>query len=378
MLNTHNTTINKMVSFSLTNSIFLTIFSICTLVQLIESIPVITLPPNIKVPAVLVFGDSIVDPGNNNNLVTLAKSNYPPYGRDFMGGKATGRFSNGKIPSDLIVEALGIKELLPAYNDPSLGPNDLLTGVSFASGAAGYDPVTAKLAMALSMDKQMDMFKEYLAKVTAAGGEEKAKSILSESVYLVVAGSDDLANTYYLSRLRNNYDIPAYTDLMVQGASSFIQGLYDMGARRIGVFSAAPIGCLPSQRTLAGGKARKCVENYNEAAQLFNSKLSSALDILTSKFVHGRAVYVDIYNPLQELIDHPHKYGFEEVTRGCCGTGTIESTVLCNELNPFTCDDVSKYVFWDSYHPTERAYVILFGPIVEKYVNSFVCDNSAC
>ncbi|KAI3960648.1 hypothetical protein MKX01_003822, partial [Papaver californicum] len=206
-------------------------------------------------------------------------------------------------------QALGVKELLPAYLDPSLKPADLLTGVSFASGAAGYDPLTAKLAMALSLEQQMDLFKEYLAKVTAIVGEAKAKSIVSESVYLVVAGSDDLANTYFLSKLRNNYDIPAYIDFMAERASSFIQGLYDMGARRIGVFSAAPIGCLPSQRTLAGGKARNCVENYNEAAQLFNSKLSSALDKLNSEFVHGRAVYVDIYNPLQELIDHPHKYG---------------------------------------------------------------------
>ncbi|KAI3954923.1 hypothetical protein MKW92_031953 [Papaver armeniacum] len=367
-----------MVSFASTTSIFLTIVSICTLVQLIESIPVIKLPPNIKIPAILVFGDSIVDPGNNNNMVTLAKSNYLPYGRDFQGGNPSGRFSNGKIPTDLIVEALGIKELLPAYNDPSLKPADLLTGVSFASGAAGYDPLTSKLATAISMDKQMDLFKEYLAKVTAIGGQAKAKSILSESVYLVVAGSDDLANTYYGSRLRNNYDIPAYTDFMVEGASSFIQELYNLGARRIGVLGTPPIGCLPSQRTLAGGKARNCVENYNEAAQLFNSKLTSALDKLTSKFVHGRAIYVDIYNPLQYIVDHPGKYGFEEVTRGCCGTGTIESTFLCNELNPFTCDDVSKYVFWDSYHPTQKAYELLFGPIVKKYLNSFLCDNGLC
>ena len=54
------------------------------------------------VPALLVFGDSLVDPGNNNVLPTVARSNFPPYGRDFLGHKATGRFSNGKIATDVI------------------------------------------------------------------------------------------------------------------------------------------------------------------------------------------------------------------------------------------------------------------------------------
>lgn len=62
----------------------------------------IKLPRNESIPAVFVFGDSIVDTGNNNNLVTPVKSNFPPYGRDFMGGIPTGRFSNGKVPPDLI------------------------------------------------------------------------------------------------------------------------------------------------------------------------------------------------------------------------------------------------------------------------------------
>ena len=55
-----------------------------------------------RVPAVFAFGDSIVDPGNNNMLLTPAKCNFPPYGRDFIGHRATGRFSNGKIPTDFI------------------------------------------------------------------------------------------------------------------------------------------------------------------------------------------------------------------------------------------------------------------------------------
>lgn len=57
---------------------------------------------NRTTPALIVFGDSVVDPGNNNAIVTTVKCNFPPYGKDFINHKATGRFSNGKIPSDMI------------------------------------------------------------------------------------------------------------------------------------------------------------------------------------------------------------------------------------------------------------------------------------
>lgn len=53
---------------------------------------------------------------------------------------------------------------------------------------------------------------------------------------------------------------------------------------------------------------------------------------------------------------------------GCCGTGAIEITVLCNELSG-TCHDNSKYVFWDGMHPTEKAYKVLVDQIIEKYVH---------
>ena len=53
------------------------------------------------VPAMFVFGDSLIDNGNNNNLASLAKANYYPYGIDFRGG-ATGRFSNGYTMVDEI------------------------------------------------------------------------------------------------------------------------------------------------------------------------------------------------------------------------------------------------------------------------------------
>ena len=63
---------------------------------------VIKLPPNENYPAIFVLGGSTVDTGNNDNRVTPSKANYSPYGNDFKGKVATGRFSDGKVPLDMI------------------------------------------------------------------------------------------------------------------------------------------------------------------------------------------------------------------------------------------------------------------------------------
>jgi hypothetical protein len=54
------------------------------------------------VPAMVIFGDSMVDVGNNDYLNTLGKVDMPPYGRDFKDHVATGRFCNGKLAIDII------------------------------------------------------------------------------------------------------------------------------------------------------------------------------------------------------------------------------------------------------------------------------------
>lgn len=57
------------------------------------------------VPALFIFGDSLADPGNNNYLMSLAKANHPPYGRQFDTQMATGRFTNGRTALDYLGES---------------------------------------------------------------------------------------------------------------------------------------------------------------------------------------------------------------------------------------------------------------------------------
>lgn len=54
--------------------------------------------------AFFVFGDSLVDSGNNNFLATSARGDFPPYGINYPTHRPTGRFSDGLNLPDLICE----------------------------------------------------------------------------------------------------------------------------------------------------------------------------------------------------------------------------------------------------------------------------------
>ncbi|PIA57984.1 hypothetical protein AQUCO_00500130v1 [Aquilegia coerulea] len=230
-----------------------------------------------NVSCILVFGDSSVDPGNNNHLNTSFKANFPPYGKNLANGQCTGRFTNGRLPTDMTAESLGIKKMIPAFLDPKLKKEDLLTGISFASSASGYDNLTAQLT---------DMHNE--------------------------------------------------------------------GATRLVVVGLPPLGCMPLVRTVSG--STRCVGSFNSAAFLMNSKIQDKLAALRSS-LRMKIGYEDIYSLFERARKFPKEYGFTETSKGCVGSGEIELGDTCKGQT--TCKDPSKYMFWDSVHPTEKMYKII-------------------
>ncbi|CAN0918816.1 GDSL esterase/lipase At5g42170 [Linum grandiflorum] len=202
--------------------------------------------------------------------------------------------------------------------------------------------------------------------MNASVGEERTADIVSKSAYITLIGSNDVSNLYPL--VQEFYDENSYTDRMISLALDFYQQLYKLGARRIGLLTLPPTGCVPAIRVLDGGPNRVCYESLNRRVRLFNSKLYLLVTKLNAELPGAKFVLFDLYNPVISLIQNPAPYGIEEVSRGCCGTGNIEVAVLC--VLPGTCSDASKYLFWDSYHPTEKASQILvhqvIGPKIRK------------
>ncbi|WVZ80705.1 hypothetical protein U9M48_028162 [Paspalum notatum var. saurae] len=320
-----------------------------------------------KISSIFLFGDSIVDPGNNNNRFTEAKANFPPYGRDFPGGVATGRFSNGLVPGDLLASKLGIKELLPPFLSDDLELKDLLSGVAFACGGSGYDPLTSKLATTLSSTDQLELFNDYKKKLTALVGEEEMTRVISEGVFLTVMGANDIVNNYFTLPLRRHeYDLPSYVDFLVSSAINFTKSLNDMGAKRIGFVGVPPLGCCPSQITLAGSPSRQCEPLRNEASELFNSRISTEIERLNAErsAFGSTIVYFDIYYNLLDLIQNPALYGFKEVSEGCCGSTVLNAAIFIAYHS--ACPNAIDYIFWDGFHPTQKAYNIVVDKLIQQ------------
>ena len=94
-----------------------------------------------------------------------------------------------------------------------------------------------------------------------------------------------------------------------------MQRLYSLGARRIGVTSLPPMGCLPASVTMFGGGNPGCVERLNNDSLTFNRKLGAAADAVKRRRPDLKLVVFDIYQPLLDLVNNPTSAGTYTIGR---------------------------------------------------------------
>lgn len=327
------------------------------------------------VTAVYVFGDSTVDPGNNNYLPASFKANHYPYGEDYPGRVPTGRFSDGLIAPDFIAGSLGLKKYIPAYLDPAVTDRDLLTGVSFASGGSGLDDLTVEFTGALDLTAQIGYFQDAVNRMERTVGREKTSWAVKNAMVLISVGTNDMVINYFdLPSRALQFSASSYADFLINRLGSVIQSLYNLGARRFVVAGLAPVGCLPLQVSLDSvipslhWLQRVCVDSQNDDARLYNTKLQSLLNNLQSQHSDATFVYSDLYSTVQDMINRPQAYGFERTLEGCCGTGDLELGDLCNSKNPI-CPNPSAYLFWDAIHPSQATHHIIADSLLPIFLS---------
>ncbi|KAM3197350.1 hypothetical protein ACQJBY_072795 [Aegilops geniculata] len=360
------------------------------------------------VPCMYIFGDSLVDNGNNNNILSLARANYRPYGVDFPDGAAPpGRFTNGRTMVDLLADHLGFQPpFIPAY--AMAQPSDYARGLNFASGAAGVRPETGNnLGGHYPLSEQVSHFRSVVGQIPPAGREKR----LGRCIYYVGMGSNDYLNNYFMPDYYNTaqaYDPAAYAAALLQEYERQLTALYALGARKFVVAGVGQIGCIPyelaridddgdddqgrgrppptsgiglaipgitvsiggsggNRSTGSGGggvKKSGCNDKINSAIAIYNKGLLAMVKRLNrgQQTPGANLVFLNAVNSGKDLAANAAAYGFTVLDRGCCGVGRNNGQITCLPMQR-PCDDRTKYIFWDAFHPTEAANRIIANKV---------------
>ncbi|GAB2283035.1 hypothetical protein Dimus_017566 [Dionaea muscipula] len=307
------------------------------------------------VPALFIFGDSLIDNGNNNNLPSLAKANYYPYGIDFNGGP-TGRFSNGYTMVDEIAELLGLP-LIPAHSVASV--EDMVHGVNFASAAAGIlDNSGRNFVGRIPFTQQIQNFESTVDQLTTNLGADDVARTLARCLFFVGMGSNDYLNNYLMPNYptRNQFNPQQYANLLVQQYNRQLLRLYNLGARKFIIAGVGLLGCIPS--ILAQSPASTCSEQVNELVLPFNANVKGMLNNLNANLPGAHFIYLDIENMFRDILSRPTSYGFSNINTGCCGIGRNRGQITCLPFET-PCNNRDQYVFWDAFHPTAKVNIIM-------------------
>ncbi|KAL4574457.1 hypothetical protein LXL04_021289 [Taraxacum kok-saghyz] len=315
---------------------------------------------NAHVKSLIVFGDSLFDPGNNRYIKNCTvQANFPPYGSTYF-NRPTGRFTNGRTVADFIAQYLGIKFQKPyqkLYGN-HLGSiiHKLLpvpaNGINFASAGSGILPETNKYAGVTPIQIQLQQFEELI------DHKHLHRNQISQSLFLLEAGSNDIF-TYFLASDHSKLTPMSYVDAMLREVGNFLDLIYKQGARKIAIFSVGPMGCIPGRVNLPKATDKRCFEGANKMVKYYNYGLERLAYSIPRKYPGAIGVYAEVFNTVQRFRLRPRLHGYSNVNSACCGAGALNGKVQCGEKSYKLCSNPNEYLFWDYFHPSEHTYELV-------------------
>jgi phospholipase/lecithinase/hemolysin len=266
-------------------------------------------PPSLAFTSLVIFGDSLSDPGNLLELTGF----FPPL------PYANGRFTNGDIWVDYLSEDLGFADTQVqnfALGGATTGPDNGLDGLlSLLSGQAVDLP---------SLPEQLTSYLETLGDGAAS----------ADSLHVLWLGANDLFNLP-----SDPAAIPNALATSVQNIAAAITTLAQRGVDQFLVPNLPDLGLTP--RTRIDGTSAQATA----LSSAFNDGLAAALATLEQDTLLGiDIVPVDLFGITQDIVGNPSAFGFTNVTDPLLNTGAF---------------DDPGFFWWDQQHPTTAVHALL-------------------
>lgn len=271
---------------------------------------------------VVVFGDSLSDPGNVFAVTgqhAVAPYEVIPAAPYAIGGN---HFTNGKTWIEQLASILNVPQTAdPATLEPGTFTNYAFGG---ATACASISPQPTDLTT------QVAMYLSDVSNVASPG-----------ALYVVWFGGDDLR--YVLEH-------PASANEIIPCALTSIYNnlaaLAAAGAKSFLVPGVGDVGAAPA--IAAFGPVVKM--EASELSMYFNYELQMTLSALQAQFPDIRIYPLDVFSLTNEVVDDPQKFGLSDTTDTCLTFDVIAHAI---------CAQPNRYLFWDGIHPTTAGHRII-------------------
>ncbi|MEW7974542.1 MAG: SGNH/GDSL hydrolase family protein [Candidatus Thiodiazotropha endolucinida] len=299
-------------------------------------IPCLVLAGDKPYERVVVFGDSLSDPGNAFFLSGISLK--PPYSTldellipDAPYARGGNHFSNGPTWIERLAKKLDVGgSAKPAFKGKN-GKKLKMTNYAVGGARARDNGIDINLNTQLSAflsDSQGVASMDALY-VIALGGNDVRDAVAALSVDPTGQASNDILQ-----------------DALIALSDSII-ALHGAGATKLLIVNAPDLSLTPAIQRLDSLFPGTALGAAVVSLQ-FNLNLAALLDDLSLVFPALEIAQLNVFQMLHEIVDDPDAFGLNNVMDAC----------VMPDLPPFACKKPKRYLFWDGIHPTRATHRI--------------------
>lgn len=270
--------------------------------------------------SIVVFGDSLVD--NGNGTYQLTNREWPAPCCTWQG-----RFSSGPTWPEELAGLLHVSQVQDFAYGGSTSNNKNVQGKS------GYNESIPVPDLVTQVSKYLHTAKDQRADPHA--------------VYILSTGSNDL---YYGSQ--KSLHLLKMADQAVDTIKCEAKKLIDLGANTVVLTSITDMGLTPSFRhygnlVMRGGS--------NAYMLRFNQNIREAVKELQQPNI--QVMLADLYKYSEDIYKSAKRHGIKNTTDACLQG--FSKTEKQHGVKKHKCDNPDEYLYWDLFHPTNRAHQLL-------------------
>jgi thermolabile hemolysin len=264
------------------------------------------LAPGKPIERIVSFGDSLSDTGNMFN-----ESQWKLPGESWF----LGRFSNG-----------------PTWIEHLASRNDLMLNNWAIGGAQTRD---AHLGLIHGATKQIDGFFDYMKH---AKGYDPSRTLFT----FLLSGNDFVNDKKTAPQI-------------IQDQETALRTLVERGARKIVIVNLPDVSMAPVFR-MGRTDAHTVLENV----EYYNAHIDDVAKRVAA--ASGAEIHVvDARTSFDEVLHSPARFGFIDTTDSCLAIDSESSLSYLKKQSLRLDCEPSRYVFWDTLHPTTRVHELMAG-----------------